>query len=495
VNVQQALLTAISSILITITLYHFFLSITIAYTHKRYLYYSISTFGGALFSFFALLMTYPFAPETVLWFHRLRIGGLMIGTLAWFYCIYEIYFNESRIPQIYLWICLITILTVPTPVFLSLPIHQLKMTMAGIPFTYHYATMKPAYSLYAVFMLAFFCYSFLRVVFYQNPVISKRYGILAFLPGIIAGLNDYAVIHGLIRNILISEYLVFMYLLSVFTLFLRQEKMAYQLLQKLNQKLEAEVCARTEELTLTNNQLHTKIAESIKSETEIQRAKEFLDNIIETSQDCIIMADTGGFITKVNTAFLELVGYGRDEVQGKHMSIFVPQEPGIFTATTGESVQLDEPFFQKRKGMIETLRTTGKLENWTTYYWRQDHAIIPMEANVIVLYHENGQPMASVGMLRDITERKKAEQEALIAQKMAAVGQLAGGISHDFNNLLCIIIGNVSLAKDNMEHNAYALRKLDHAEKALFEANLLTQKFITFATDGESVKEATKTPA
>lgn len=93
--------------------------------------------------------------------------------------------------------------------------------------------------------------------------------------------------------------------------------------------------------------------------------------------------------------------------------------------------------------------------------------------------------------LLDITEKKKFEQEILKAQKLESLGILAGGIAHDFNNTLTAIIGNISLAKMNLEENNPILEDLKNAENAALQARNLTQQMLTFSTGGSPIKSIT----
>lgn len=490
-TVQQILLTSISSILSTLSLYHFFMALFVSVKKKQYLYFSISTFGGAMFSFFALLLTFSDSPGSLVIYHRLRMLGLMIGTSSWFFLIYGLYFADARVPKIYFRLSLICGVTVPTSLFLSLPIHELKIQFAGAVFQYRFATMQATYSLYALIIVIFFSYSFLKILRCRDSVISKYYGAFAFIPGIIGGINDFAIIHGFLKSIMLSEYLFFSYLLSVFVFFLKQKQQDYTTLHNLNLKLEEEVQNRTKELTAANELLNVGIAEHTRAEEEMKRSKEFLDNIIESSQDCIFVTDNEGFITRVNSSFLRMVGYTNGEVNRKHIIDFTPCEPGVFETTAGESIRLSEEFIKTINTMMGRLFNNGKLENWTTYFLGKDKKIIPVEANIVLLFDETGKIIGCVGVLRDVTDIKKAEQRALVSQKMASIGVLAGSIANDFNNLLFKVMGNVSLAKDNAALDPDALNFLSEAGKALSQASKLTREFIIFSTGGEPVKETT----
>jgi nitrogen-specific signal transduction histidine kinase/ActR/RegA family two-component response regulator len=89
---------------------------------------------------------------------------------------------------------------------------------------------------------------------------------------------------------------------------------------------------------------------------------------------------------------------------------------------------------------------------------------------------------------RDITERKRLEQELLRSQKLEAIGTLAGGIAHDFNNLLQGIFGYISLAKMTIADKQRTQTMLEQAEQALHMSVNLTTQLLTFAKGGKPLK-------
>ncbi len=89
----------------------------------------------------------------------------------------------------------------------------------------------------------------------------------------------------------------------------------------------------------------------------------------------------------------------------------------------------------------------------------------------------------------DITDRKRAEEEALRASKLEALGLLAGGIAHDFNNFLTSILGNISLAKLKLKNHQDIKRLLCLAEEGCVKAKELTYQLLTFAKGGPPVKK------
>ncbi len=95
-------------------------------------------------------------------------------------------------------------------------------------------------------------------------------------------------------------------------------------------------------------------------------------------------------------------------------------------------------------------------------------------------------------VFRDTTERQRMEKELLKMEKLQSLGVLAGGIAHDFNNFLTGIIGNLSLAKMDVQPGHPVGRALGEMEKAALRAKDLTQQLLTFSKGGAPVKQITR---
>ena len=80
------------------------------------------------------------------------------------------------------------------------------------------------------------------------------------------------------------------------------------------------------------------ITESTRAEGELSRTRDHLDNIIESSLDCIVVSDNTGNVVRVNQAFLSRFGYTNEEVIGKHVMEFAPAEEGVYRSSTGELI-------------------------------------------------------------------------------------------------------------------------------------------------------------
>lgn len=106
-----------------------------------------------------------------------------------------------------------------------------------------------------------------------------------------------------------------------------------------------------------------------------------------------------------------------------------------------------------------------------------------------VICDENGKALRMIGTSQDITERKILERELLKAQKLESLGEMAGGIAHEFNNLLLGIIGNVSVAKNYIAEDHKVSKLLNKVEDAATKTKALTRQLLTFSRGGAPVTE------
>ncbi len=108
--------------------------------------------------------------------------------------------------------------------------------------------------------------------------------------------------------------------------------------------------------------------------------------------------------------------------------------------------------------------------------------------NTVVPFHSKEKVYTIMRVVQNITERKLMESELIKADKLEAIGLLAGGIAHDYNNLLTIMLGNVTLAKKYKDINKI-YEKLDSIEKVTLQAKDLTKQLFVFAKGGAPLKK------
>ncbi|HEX6324041.1 MAG TPA: PAS domain S-box protein [Vicinamibacterales bacterium] len=115
-----------------------------------------------------------------------------------------------------------------------------------------------------------------------------------------------------------------------------------------------------------------------------------------------------------------------------------------------------------------------------------------IETSLVPITGEDGMTAAVLGVARDVTERKSLERQFLHAQRMEAVGRLAGGVAHDFNNLLTAILGYTEFVRDAIRGCAGSdaiAADLDEVRKAGERATYLTRQLLAFSRKNPSVSE------
>lgn len=207
------------------------------------------------------------------------------------------------------------------------------------------------------------------------------------------------------------------------------------------------------------------ITASMEADLALRASETRLKAIVDNAIDSIITADDEGTITSVNPATLRMFGYALDEVIGQNLTLLMP-EPH----RSGHDAYL------RNHSMAGGSKVIGKQRPLEAR--RKDGTSFPIELAVTQAKWQGGAVF--IGMLRDITQRVRAENSLREAQKLEAVGQLTGGIAHDFNNLLTVIICNLELLE--MRTDDDTKRKL--VRKALDAADMghrLTDRLLAFA--------------
>ncbi|HOI16363.1 MAG TPA: ATP-binding protein, partial [Geobacteraceae bacterium] len=182
-------------------------------------------------------------------------------------------------------------------------------------------------------------------------------------------------------------------------------------------------------------------------------------------------------IVLLNKVAEELTGWSQEEARGRRLS-------EVFRI-------IGEKNRQPCPDPVERVLTTGltiELANHTILVSRDGKERIIADSAAPIRDRES-RVVGAVLVFRDITEKRKMEEELLKSQKLESIGVLAGGIAHDFNNLLTAILGNISLSKMYVSEGDKVHQKLVEAEKASLRARDLTQQLLTFSRGGAPVKK------
>lgn len=197
--------------------------------------------------------------------------------------------------------------------------------------------------------------------------------------------------------------------------------------------------------------------------TERKQAEErllVLNQAIEALPIGMTISDLKGKILYTNPSDAEAHGYTVDELIGKDARMFAPEEtwkPISFEQLSSLGVWKRETINIKKSGEV-----------------------IPVYLLSIPVRNSNGKPIGIVTVCEDITERKKLEAQLLQAQKMESIGTLAGGVAHDFNNILSAIIGYGHVTLMKMAKDDPLRLNIERMNEAADRAAHLTQSLLAF---------------
>lgn len=204
------------------------------------------------------------------------------------------------------------------------------------------------------------------------------------------------------------------------------------------------------------------VSQRVAVEKALQKSEERYRSLFENSRDAIYITTVEGQVVAFNPAGMELSGYSPEEIIGADIrKIYVhPEDRGKFQQTILKNgyVRDYEIQFQKKDGTrLDCLLTTS--------LWRS----------------EEGEILGYQGIIRDVTEQKRMTRQLQQVQKLEAIGTLAGGIAHNFNNLLMTIQGNTSLMlmKTDPSHPYY--QKLCTIEQHIQHGADLSRQLLGFA--------------
>jgi len=223
-------------------------------------------------------------------------------------------------------------------------------------------------------------------------------------------------------------------------------------------RLRAELSTDKRNLELHSGVLEGRVAETagalIVSE---QKYRALFDN----ATDGIAVLDPAGNITDVNQQFCKLHGFDRDGILGTNIRLLEKEQ------VRGEN---DERLKQVAAG--ETLLYEAE-------HFCKDGTSIDLEVSSKAI--NVGGKVHVQAFYRDITEKKKLQEQVMQSQKMESMGLLAGGMAHDFNNVLTAILGHTEVLRRHIGPDEFALQRIRTVEEAARRAGLMISKLLRFA--------------
>jgi PAS domain S-box-containing protein len=203
------------------------------------------------------------------------------------------------------------------------------------------------------------------------------------------------------------------------------------------------------------------VTERLRSEQALRVSEARYRDLFENAGDLMATIDLEGRITAVNATFVRAVGYSHDELLQMRLEQLLPPE---------WQDQVLDAREQKLAGAETTVYEHELLA--------KDGQRVQVEVASRLMI-ENGEPVGTEAICRDITERKQLEEQLRQAQRLEAIGRLAGGVAHDFNNLLTVISGYAETLLEGRERSSEF--ELDQIAAAADRATVLTRQLLAFS--------------
>jgi PAS domain S-box-containing protein len=233
-----------------------------------------------------------------------------------------------------------------------------------------------------------------------------------------------------------------------------------------------------------DRELHTAIEIALykhEVEKKVKESEQWLSITLKSIGDGVIATDVNGSVIFMNPLAEHLTGWRQKEAAG------TPLTTVFFTLT--EETRQPQNLFEKIMKTDKIMDLAGNAilvsKEGTERTIATSGAPIRDETNAI---------LGTVLVFRDITEKRRMEEEMARTEKLESLSTLAGGIAHDFNNILTAIMGNANLAK-LYATDIKVTEKLTKIEKASLQAKDLTQQLLTFSRGGAPIKETTSITA
>ena len=231
--------------------------------------------------------------------------------------------------------------------------------------------------------------------------------------------------------------------------------------------------AREHDARETSRELGSEVSRHASTSDSLRRSAALLEGLFDSGPDAVVVVDPAGRIVRANERAVLLFGWSRAELLGLSVEQLVP-------------VPLRDVHAKHRGELLATPAhpAIGALRDLSAV--RHDGTEFPVDVSLARL--ASGRDSLVIAVVRDVTDRRKAaaalqgsEAQLRQAQKMEAVGRLAGGVAHDFNNLLCVILGYGQLVADELGPKSTHAAHLGQVLRAGHAAEALARQLLTFS--------------
>jgi len=216
------------------------------------------------------------------------------------------------------------------------------------------------------------------------------------------------------------------------------------------------------------------ITERKAAEEQLLRQTTYFQQLFENSPEGIVLLDEENRILNANNAFERMFNYSLEELKEKNVDEFI-----VPADKHEEALQLSKDAMEGKSIQKDSIRK------------RKDGSLI----DVIVIAYPiliNGKRVGEYGMYVDISERRHLQEQLIHAQRMESIGTLAGGVAHDFNNILGIIMGHTTLMEQLPQEPSHQMKSLQTVLQATQRGATLVRQLLTFARKNQVYVESVK---
>ena len=207
---------------------------------------------------------------------------------------------------------------------------------------------------------------------------------------------------------------------------------------------------------------HTEL--SRRTSQQIGEYRGQLAAIVDSSDDAIIGKDLDGRITAWNRGAERIYGYTSEEMLGQNIALLAPR---------------DRP--DEIPQILESIRRGESIEHFDSVRIAKDGRRVDVSVSISPIREAGGRVIGASAIARDITAQKHAEEHLRQAQKMEAIGRLAGGMAHDFNNILGIITACTELLRTRIDAKSDVGQYVTNMRKAVDRGASLTRQLLAFS--------------
>ena len=228
------------------------------------------------------------------------------------------------------------------------------------------------------------------------------------------------------------------------------------------------------ELLNARDKLKKEMKDRRQTDSALRESKKKYQSILENMEDSYFEVDMYGNSVFFNDSMCRILGYNRSELMGMNYRVYMDEENA-------------QKIFNTFNKVYKTGITTKALD-WQ--FIRKDGDLCFCEMIVSLIKDSDGNKIGFRGLGRDITEKKRLEDQLIHAQKMESIGTLAGGIAHDFNNILHMILGNTELAMQNIPKSNAAWAKIDKIKSISLKASDIVNQLLRFSRKADQELKA-----